>query len=67
MEGVMELSGRLKKPVVVDPAVEHIDFYRGGQVNLSIDKLNIHGTAKAAWTMKLKNSRSTTGPKFINA
>jgi D-beta-D-heptose 7-phosphate kinase/D-beta-D-heptose 1-phosphate adenosyltransferase len=32
MEGVMELSGRLKKPVVVDPTVEHIDFYRGATI-----------------------------------
>jgi D-beta-D-heptose 7-phosphate kinase/D-beta-D-heptose 1-phosphate adenosyltransferase len=29
MEEIMELSGRLKKPVVVDPKVEHIDYYRG--------------------------------------
>jgi D-beta-D-heptose 7-phosphate kinase/D-beta-D-heptose 1-phosphate adenosyltransferase len=29
IEGVMELSGRFKKPVVVDPKVEHIDYYTG--------------------------------------
>jgi predicted RNA-binding Zn-ribbon protein involved in translation (DUF1610 family) len=36
-------------------------------LDLSIDELNIHGTAKAVWTMKLTNSRSTTGLKFITA
>jgi D-beta-D-heptose 7-phosphate kinase/D-beta-D-heptose 1-phosphate adenosyltransferase len=29
MEVVMEITGRLKRPLVVDPAVEHFDYYSG--------------------------------------
>lgn len=29
LEDVMELSGRYKKPIVVDPKVEHFDYYTG--------------------------------------
>jgi predicted RNA-binding Zn-ribbon protein involved in translation (DUF1610 family) len=67
------VEGKKRSATLLDFSKEGARIIYGGKtfpvnsvMDLSIDKLNIHGTAKAVWTKKI-DSKSTTGLKFINA
>jgi D-beta-D-heptose 7-phosphate kinase/D-beta-D-heptose 1-phosphate adenosyltransferase len=58
MEVVMEITGRLKRPLVVDPAVEHFDYYSGATLVTPNNK-----EAGLASGIEIKDTESLRWPK----